>query len=87
MTFTRKVLDEAHRHSRNHAQELEESDLCGCFYCCRTFIPTAIEEWADDEHAIACCPLCGIDSVLGAASGFPVSDPKFLKAMASRWFG
>ena len=81
-----KVLDEAHRHSSNHQQELKRSELCGCFYCCRTFVPTQIEEWADDECATACCPYCAIDSVIGDASGLPVNDPKFLRAMAARWF-
>jgi hypothetical protein len=32
------------------------------------------------------CPKCGIDSLIGSASGFPVTDPTFLQAMHSRWF-
>jgi hypothetical protein len=32
------------------------------------------------------CPLCGMDSVLGDASGLPVEDPAFLKGMHTRWF-
>ena len=32
------------------------------------------------------CPLCGMDSVLGDASGLPVEDPAFLKGLHARWF-
>lgn len=33
----------------------------------------------------AICPKCQCDTVLGSASGYPVSDPAFLKAMHNRW--
>jgi len=32
------------------------------------------------------CPECGIDSVIGDASGFPIADEAFLKRMHSIWF-
>ena len=34
---------------------------------------------------MALCPACGIDSVLGSASGFPVT-PEFLGRMNACWF-
>ena len=34
----------------------------------------------------ALCPSCGIDSVIGDASGFPITE-EFLVAMEARWFG
>lgn len=86
----------AHRHSAHHRRELEASALCGCFYCLATFVPAAIEEWIDepldasedsewDAGVTALCPCCGIDSVIGSASGFPITA-EFLTDMHSRWF-
>jgi hypothetical protein len=44
-----------------------------------------IQEWIDGGQT-ALCPSCGIDSVIGDASGFPITE-EFLAAMESRWFG
>jgi hypothetical protein len=44
-----------------------------------------IKEWTDDSQT-ALCPTCGIDSVIGDESGFPITD-HFLEAMEARWFG
>ncbi|WP_353464084.1 hypothetical protein [Sphingomonas faeni] len=35
----------------------------------------------------ALCPECGIDAVIGSATGYPVNDLVFLKAMNEEWFG
>jgi hypothetical protein len=84
---------EAHRHCALHADEIRRSAVCGCFYCQSTFAPTEILEWIDDRNVgegrtgrTALCPKCGIDSVLGDASGFPMTR-EFLDAMHARWFG
>ncbi|MCA9533471.1 MAG: hypothetical protein KC593_07335 [Myxococcales bacterium] len=72
-----------------HRDEVLASDLCGCFYCLATFAPTTIVEFTDQVDGVgvtALCPRCGIDSVIGSASGFPV-DRTFLQAMRRRWFG
>ena len=80
---------EAHRHSSQHREELLRSTTCGCFYCCETFSPQAIQEWIDmDESGVgqtAECPKCGIDSVLGDASGFTI-ELSFLERMKAHWF-
>jgi hypothetical protein len=80
---------DAHAHSSNHRAEIEASAACGCFYCCAQFSPAAIVEWVDDDAngrgKTAVCPRCGIDSVIGDASGFAVS-PKVLIEMRSYWF-
>jgi hypothetical protein len=84
--YTRATLQTAHRHCSNHRKELERSEICGCFSCCRTFTATAVEEWVDDEDGTAICPYCSVDSVLGSASGYPVSEQHFLRAMHALWF-
>jgi hypothetical protein len=77
-------LTAAHKHCGSHRAELAASPVCGCFYCMETFPPTAILEWVDHDQT-ALCPVCGIDSVLGDASGYPIT-PEFLEAMHTRWF-
>ena len=82
--------ERAHRHSIDHRIEVLQSDLCGCFYCRKTFPPTTIREWTDEVGGIgqtALCPRCGIDSVIGSASGFPVQKLDFLREMRRHFFG
>lgn len=81
------TLTAAHAASSNHREEIGGSELCGCFYCLRTFPPAAIVEWVDEPQGgqTAVCPYCQIDSVLGSASGFPLTRA-FLAAMCDHWF-
>ncbi len=74
----------AHKHSSSHRIELLNSDVCGCFYCLEIYKPTKIEEWEDDGEC-ALCPVCGIDSVIGSKSGYPLTAD-FLKTMNQYWF-
>jgi hypothetical protein len=76
---------EAHQHSSQHRDEILASAQCGCFHCCAAFPPEQIVEWTDDDGT-AVCPRCGIDSVIGDRSGFPVSRA-FLSSMRAHWFG
>jgi hypothetical protein len=80
----------AHRHSIRNRTEIERSVVCGCFYCLRTFGPDAIrpEDWIDEGvgcDETARCPFCGIDSVIGSESGYPIT-PEFLATMHGHWF-
>ena len=80
---------DAHSHSIRHHDEIAESLVCGCFYCCRIFPPSEISEWVDDGDTDSCktalCPYCGIDSVIGSAAGYPI-DAEFLRKMNKHWF-
>lgn len=87
MDYSSPMLDAAHRHSSNHRTELNLSELCACFFCRQTFSAADVEEWVEDDTGTALCPKCGIDSVLGSASGYPIHEDSFLKAMNRRWFG
>jgi hypothetical protein len=89
-------LDLAHKHSTRHRVEIESSAVFGCFYCLATYPPVAIRSWTDwpDDTPdglegaygqTALCPKCGIDSVLGSASGLSIT-PEFLRRMHVRWF-
>lgn len=77
-------LEKAHRASIHHRKQLENSSVCGCFFCGEIFSPKEIQEWVDNNDT-ALCPYCGIDSVLGDSSGFPVTK-EFLGEMRKYWF-
>ena len=82
---------EAHKFSNNHMEQLRQDSICGCFYCGKIFSPQEIEEWliADndcDSQGTAVCPYCGIDSVIGVSSGFPITA-EFLEKMNRYRFG
>lgn len=76
---------EAHKHCTNHKNSLSNDDLCGCFYCLEIFSPKEITEWIGDKEGSAMCPYCGIDSVIGESSGYPITK-KLLKRMSEYWF-
>lgn len=73
-----------HKRSMHNREELARSRECGCFYCGRVFAPSMVSEWVDNDDT-ALCPGCGIDSVLGDKSGFPIAV-EFLNSMRDHWF-
>lgn len=82
--FDLSDLVTAHKSSSNHRKLLSESENCGCFYCLEIFPYEHIEDWCDEANT-ALCPNCGIDSVIGSASNFPINQV-FLSAMQKYWF-
>lgn len=78
----------AHRASFGNRASVEASTRCGCFFCERIFHPALIHTWTLERtgQQTAWCPHCGIDSILGEASGFPIT-PEFLGRMRRCWFG
>jgi hypothetical protein len=72
-----------HRHTRANRMELEASEVCGCIACERIYFPSEIVGWLDEETAV--CPHCGVDAVVGSASGIPIM-PGVLRRAHERWF-
>ena len=72
----------AHKKSIYHRKLILASQLCGCFYCCKTFTPSAISQWVD-KGTTALCPYCSIDSVIKMEEGM---DVVFLEKMRDHWF-
>jgi hypothetical protein len=72
-----------HRHTRANRMELEASEVCGCIACERIYFPSEIVRWVDEETAV--CPHCGVDAVVGSASGIPIM-PGVLRRAHERWF-
>lgn len=86
-SYNSNVKETAHKHSRNHREEIERSEICGCFYCIQIFTPDNINKWTNEKEnkqVTALCPYCGIDSVIGSASGFSI-DQNFLCDMRDYW--
>jgi hypothetical protein len=84
----------AHKHSSNHRKEIMKSDICGCFYCLSIFKPAEILDWIgvkeneadiNEKGQTALCPKCGIDSIIGSKSGYPIAKD-FLEKMHTHWF-
>ena len=77
---------DAHQYCHNNKDELLKSKKCGCFYCIKIFTPDRIKkkQWVDMSKT-ALCPFCGIDSVIGDTSGFPITE-EFLFKMQDTWF-
>ena len=85
-----KPLIDAHKFSNNHKRELENDAVCGCFFCERIFNPQEIREYIIDDNPCdkrgsTVCPYCGIDSVIGESSGFPITKA-FLNRINKYWF-
>ena len=76
----------AHKHGHKNRDEILRSEACGCFYCLRVYPPSRIDDWVEDKPIpTAICPACGIDSVIGSASGFPINK-EFLEKLRAYWF-
>ena len=84
MDLSITTLKLAHKASSNHRSVLNQSNLCGCFYCEATFRPDEIREYTDRGQT-ALCPRCSIDSVIPSAAGYALT-PRFLSAMEQYWF-
>ncbi len=75
----------AHKFCANNREKLQKDEKCGCFYCLKIFSPSEITDWIPDTDGTARCPYCGIDSVIGEHSGFPITT-EFLVKMREYWF-
>ena len=78
-----REASQLHRHTRANQLELEASEVCGCIACERIYFPSEIVRWL--ENGTALCPHCGVDAVVGSASGIPII-PGVLRRAHERWF-
>ena len=74
----------AYKQSMNNRVAVLRSDACGCFRCLSVFEPSDVKTWIDTGQT-AVCPRCGMDAVIGSASGFEVTG-ELLDALQDRWF-
>jgi len=75
----------AHRFSSNHREKILKDSVRVCFDCLSIFSPAQIEEWVEDICGTAICPHCGIVSIIGESSGYPITQ-ELLTTMRDYWF-
>lgn len=80
-----KDIIAAHKFCTNNIPSLQKDKVCGCFYCMKFFSPDEIESYIEEKSGTAICPYCGIDSVIGESSGYPITYD-FLQQMGEFWF-
>ena len=74
----------AKAHSVRHRAEIEASTRCACFFCFRVFPSAEIKAWTD-VNTTALCPKCGVDAVIGDASGHSIAE-RSLRKMHEHYF-
>ena len=63
--------------------QLELSTEAGCFHCLAVFDSRQVTRYVEDDET-AVCPRCGIEAVLGSASGYGLTR-KELKRLRNWW--
>lgn len=82
--MTTNSLEYAHSFSLNNSESIKASVSCACFYCKTRFTPVEVVDFCDKGNT-ALCPKCGIDSVIGDASGISLSA-SFVVQLHDFWF-
>ena len=75
------------KHAVDNEIEIVQSKMCGCFFCRSIFSAREVNDWYSDERGMsALCPECGMDAVIGDASGITIDKP-LLKQMNLLFYG
>lgn len=77
-------LRDAHMHTMDNREEVEQSKFCYCICCDTFFKPEEIEDYADGGSTVL-CPYCDCDAVLGDACGITLTD-ELLAKLHKRYF-
>ncbi len=86
MVYLSDYLIEAHKSSTSNKKVLQSSETCCCFYCLHVYAPSEVIAWIDEDGETALCPKCGVDAVIGSASGLPISESHFVEDMHKKYF-
>ena len=73
-------IDNVTRFSFNNVEELDRTEMCGCYFCIRIFPVSEVTDFVDNGIT-ALCPNCDIDAILPGVTSIP-----FLEAACERWF-
>jgi hypothetical protein len=75
-------MKEAAKDAMKNRYAIEESEVCSCYHCCKTFSKLDITKWTDQGET-AICPFCNVDAVLTQVHDY--QEP--LEEIQSHWFG
>lgn len=86
--LTKKTIDDILKHTQENDAEILRSNQCSCLFCRHTFDARKVSEWIDvPGHGMAAiCPECGIDAVVGDASGYTFTKEE-LRTINKKVFG
>ncbi len=86
--YSLATINSAHTHTFQNEAEIRRSSQVVCCFCGALYDPHREEmDWFEDRDARTyVCSRCGIDAVLGDASGFPIKDLQFVRACCADWF-
>lgn len=85
-SYTQDVWKQVSDLTMHNKKILNSSKLAGCYYCLKVYPATAVDEFVDSDDETGLCPECGIDAVVGDATGYPVTDAEFLQSMHNHGF-
>ena len=77
-------LIKLHKRATYNKKDIENTDICGCFYCKNIFYTGDITEWTDNGKT-AICPHCGVDSVICNKKNYTVT-PEDLNMLNKYYF-
>lgn len=77
MTLTWKEFENILSHTRNNEIEMLHSKKAGCLFCGHIIDARKVNKWTSDlSSPSAICPRCGMNMILGDASGHDISRTK-----------
>ena len=92
--YTKKDWEKASDLTMFNRDIISKSDDAACYSCMRVFKASDVCEFIDDgvfdsdstrdhitQDITALCPCCGIDAVLGDATGLPIHNLEYLQTM------
>ena len=86
MTLSQTELKTLHKLCFQNERLIQDAKQAGCFCCLEVFPTGSIREWLSDHLSqTACCPHCGVDSVLADDENFKLSQD-LLKQIQTRYF-
>ncbi len=87
MNYTKEEFPEILKHTKDNEIDILRSKKCSCLFCRQSYDARKVSEWNNEEKRIsAICPECGMDTVVGDASGFNL-DHDTLKAINQAYYG
>ena len=70
------------KRSYENRPTIETSEICGCYYCRRTYKSQDVKEYVKDRNGeTALCPRCGIDSVVPYDSSLDKNEDNFAESL------
>lgn len=87
MKYSKEQFPEIYKHTKNNEIDILNSKKCSCLFCRQTYDARRVSDWSNENNKIsAVCPECGMNAVVGDASGFSL-DHDTLKQLNLTYFG